>query len=245
MKIPNRNQSLYYTTLSILIHCALYSTVSALPIRFLAWDASVADRKMSFQSGSSLTALEDLTPFTRSKPFETTGGQVALFLVASDRTGSDGKPASTPITFTPGITAALVVILPDTNHPTGLRTFTFDDSLGKFEWGSIRFVNATGKELLVKCDETVISVPASWSPADFQPGGATRNLAVQAVVKDNPKELVYSSIWKHNPEVRNLVLLTPSANPQSRIVNFKTIPEDRRILSLDAAASKAQQSPAP
>ena len=222
----------------LLTAVALQSPLVALPLRFLAWDDDIAVRSVSVTNNGKINALEDLHPYKRSKVFDVTIGETPLLLVASDRKNADGKPATVEIKITAGISSPLVIILPDPKHPGGLRPFVIEDSQKTFSWGSLRFVNATGKELLFRCDKSVISLPGSWNPLDFAPGGASRNMMVQIAAKDNLKALLYTAVWEHNPDIRNLVLILPGANPASAVVNLKTIPEDRRIIAMEAVSKK-------
>lgn len=81
-----------------------------------------------------------------------------------------------------------------------------------------------------------IALPASWNPVDIVPGGAARNMAVQVVAKDNLKDIRYSAVWEHNPEIRDLVLVLLGADVGTGAVDFKNIPEDRRIAALESAS---------
>ncbi len=217
---------------------AFQGILLAMPIRFLAWNDEIAARKIGFQSGKGVSELEDLHPYARSKPFDGSVGETPLLLVASDRKSADGKPVTVEIKIASGVTSPLVIILPDPKHPSGLRTFAIEDSPGNFAWGSVRFINATGKHLLFRCDKTITDLPGSWNPVDIAPGGAARNMIVQAVAKDDLKDILYSGVWEHSPEIRNLVIVVPGADVRTGVVDFKTIPEDRRILALDAASKE-------
>lgn len=220
----------------ILTTFALLCPLHALPFRFLAWDDAIAERKIGVIENSKVKELEGLHPYRRTKAMNIAAGGAPLFLVANDRKDAEGKPVTVEIKLTPGISAPLVIILPDPSHPTGLRPFVIDDSSRTFAWGSMRFVNATGKELLFRSDKSVINIPANWNPVDFAPGGTPRNLGVKMAAKDNLDELLYSSVWGYNTNVRNLVLIIPDGKPDSTDLSLKTIPEDRRIAAREAAA---------
>jgi len=220
----------------ILTTITLLCPLHALPFRFLAWDSEIAARKIGVIDNSKVSEFQNLDPFRRSGVFNIAGGGAPIFLVANDRMDAEGKPTTVEIKLAAGISAPLVIILPDPSHPTGLRPFVIDDSPRTFAWGSMRFVNATGKELLFRSDKSVISLPGTWTPTDFAPGGATRNMGVKMAAKDNLDDLLYSAVWEHNPDVRNLVLIIPDTKAQSTKVSLKTIPENRRVAALDAAA---------
>ena len=81
-----------------------------------------------------------------------------------------------------------------------------------------------------------IGLPAFWKPVDIVSGGAARNMAVQVVAKDNLKDILYSTVWEHNPEIRDLVPTLLGADVCTGVVVFKTIPEDHRIVALESAS---------
>jgi len=222
----------------ILTTIALLCPLHALPFRFLAWDSEIAARKIGVIDNSKVSEFQNLDSFRRSGVFNIAGGGAPIFLVANDRMDAEGKPTTVEIKLAAGISVPLVIILPDPSHPTGLRPFVIEDSPRTFAWGSTRFVNATGKEMMFRFDKTVISLPATWTPKDFAPGGATRNMGVKMAAKDNLDELLYSAVWGYDPEVRKLVLIVPDSKPGSTEVSLKTVPENRRVAAADAAAAK-------
>lgn len=217
---------------TIAFQCPLY----ALPFRFLAWDNEIAARKIGLIDNSKVSELQRLHPYQRTKALNVAAGGTPLYLVANDRTDAEGKPATIEIKLTAGISAPLVIILPDPNHPTGLRPFVIDDSPKAFTWGSIRFVNASGKELMFRCDKSIVTLPATWDPIQFIPGGTARKMEVKLAAKDDLNTILYSAVWEHDTDIRKLVLIVPDTKPQSNRVSLKTIPENRRIIAKEAAA---------
>ena len=81
-----------------------------------------------------------------------------------------------------------------------------------------------------------IGLPAFWNPVDIAPGGAARNMAVQVVAEDNLKDIFYSAVWEHNPEIRDLVPGLIGAGVRTDVVDFNTILGDRRIVALESAS---------
>lgn len=209
---------------------ASFFSLQAVPIRFLPWDDSVAARKIAFHNGKDVTEIQDLHPDKRSKACEWTAAETPPELIALDRTGADGKPVTIPLALTAGIKSPLVLILPDPAKPGGLRGYVVEDSSGSFAWGSSRFINATGRELLVRQDKLVKKLPKSWQATDFAPGGAARNVGIQIAAPDDLNSVLYSAVWEYEPNIRKLVIVIPGADPKSGTVDLKIIPEDRRSL---------------
>ncbi len=210
---------------------ALPAPLLAAPFRFLAWDDAVAARKIGLQNGTTVTELQELHPNKRSGTAEAAGGELPLQLVALDRVAPDGKPATVEIKMPAGVQTPLVLILPDSKQATGFRPFVIEDDATKFAWGTVRFVNATGKELLVRLENAIKPLPAAWNPVDVVPGGEARNTGVQLVAREDTKSILYSAIWEHDPQIRKLVFIVPGADVRTGAVDFKIIPEDRRALA--------------
>ena len=206
---------------------ALHGALLAVPIRFLAWDDSVAARKIGFQNIKGVSELQDLHPSKRSATLEGTAGESPLQLIALDRPGPEGKPATLEIKAPAGIQSPLVLILPDAKHLTGLRLFVIEDNSSNFGWGTVRFINATGKALLIRQDKTIKALPDTWTPVDVDPGGKARNMGMQLVARDDLKAILYSAVWEHDPDVRKLVFVVPGTDVRTGAVEFKIIPENR------------------
>jgi len=204
------------------------NTVAAVPLRFLAWDDSVAARKIAFKDGEEVSELQNLHPHKRSKPVEWSGGESPPALVALDRSSDDGKPVTSAIKLSAGMNNPLVIVLPDSSAPSGLRCFVLEDSPGAFRWGSLRFLNATGREILVRQDKVIKALPKTWKPIDLVPGGTKRNIGIQMASREDLGTILYSAVWEHDPEVRKLVIVVPGTNASDGALDLKIIPEDKR-----------------
>jgi hypothetical protein len=225
---------------------ALHAAAPAIPLRFLAWDDAVASRKIGLQNAGGVAELRDLHPHKRSAPADGTGSKESpLRLLALDRKDSEGKPATLDIKLTPDFKSPLVLLLPDAKHATGLRTFVIEDNSASFSWGSLRFINATGKDLLVRQDKTVKSLPDKWTPVDLKPGGDARNMAVQIAAREDLNTILYSAVWEHNPDLRKLIFVIPGTDVRTGPVEFKIIPEDRRAIALEASLKAGGDSATP
>jgi hypothetical protein len=223
-----------YSLILLLGIFACQGSLFAASIRFLPWDHVIAARKIAFQHGGESVELT-LHPDQRSGPIKTTLGEGLLQLVALDRTSPDGKPTSFAVKMPAGIQAPLVLILPDAKHPTGLRSFVIEDASANFAWGTMRFVNSTGKALLMRHHKTIKELPDTWTPVDIAPGGDARNAGVQVAARDDTKTILYSAVWKHDPNIRKLIFVVPGADVRTGVVAFKIVPEDRRVLAAPAA----------
>lgn len=215
----------------------LTTPLDAGPIRFLPWDSAVAARKIGFASAKGVVELTELHPDKRSSPYDATTEGKPLRLVALDRTSADGKPVEVDIKFTGTPAHPLVLILPDPKHPTGLRPFAVDDDPAGFGWGSLRFINATGKALMVRHGKAIRNLPDSWSPVDVVPAGTDRKAGVLVAPKDDPENILYSAVWNREPDVRKLVFLVPGTDVRTGAVELRVIPEDRRAIAM----ARAQQ----
>lgn len=222
---------------------ALLSPLGAGPVKFLAWDDDVALRKIGFSDGKEVTELQELHPQKRSKSISWTAGDAVPQLIALDRKTPEGKPVGVPIKLTAGMESPLVLILPDKSHPSGLRSFVIEDSSTSFGWGTLRFLNATGKELLVREDKLIKALPANWKAVDIDPGGKARNLGIQMAAKSDLESVLYSAVWEHNPDVRKLIIVVPGTDARTGALDLKIIPEDRRTVSVPAAPEPAVEIP--
>jgi hypothetical protein len=211
----------------------------AAPVRFLAWDDAIAARKISFSDGREIVELQDLHPHKRSKAINWTSGETPPVLVARDRNNADGKPVTAPVKLTPELKSPLVLILPDPAHASGLRCFVIDEDTASFGWGTLRFINATGKELLVRQDKEIKTLPATWKAVDIKPGGAMRNIGIQMASRADLTAILYSAVWEYEPEVRKLIIVVPGTDARTGAVDLKIIPEDRRALAPAAPAAAA------
>lgn len=209
-------------------------------IRFLPWDDTVASREIAFQNGADVLPIKNLHPDKRSKPVSWVSGEVPPQLIALDRKDPDGKPFGVPLKLKAGMEKPLVLILPDPKHPTGLRCFVIEDGSNNFKWGVFRFINATGKDLLVRNDKMTKALPKTWKAVDLNPGGSARNMGIQMAARDNLKAVLYSAVWEYDPNVRKLIFVVPGVDSDRGAVNLKVIPEDRRTVAVAAPVTPTQ-----
>lgn len=232
---------------SAAILAAIFGSIAQLQaasVRFLAWDDAIAARKISFSDGTNTVELQDLHPHKRSRNVNWTSGEIPPVLVASDRKSADGKPVTAPVKLTPDLKSPLVLILPDPAHASGLRCYVIEEEVGGFSWGTLRFINATGKELLVRQDKEIKTLPETWKAVDIKPGGARRNIGIQMASRADLTAILYSSVWEFEPDVRKLVIVVPGTDARTGAVDLKIIPEDRRSVA-PATPAPATETPAP
>lgn len=211
---------------AILCPCGI---VRAASVRFVPLNDEVAGLKIAVKDAKKATIIKDLNPLKRSTAYPCTIGESSLQLVALDRKAPDGKPESVGIALTPDIQSPLVLILPDPQHPSGLRAIAIDDSTAAFSWGSIRFLNTTGNPLTIRFGTDLKPLPEGDKVVDIKPDGPARRIGVQVSLEEKPDEILYSAVWEHDPQVRKLIFVLSGTNPQTKAVELKVIPEDQRI----------------
>ncbi len=214
------------TILAILCICGV---VRADSVRFIPLNEEIAALKIAVKDAKKTTNIKDLNTLKRSTAYPYTIGETSLQLVALDRKAADGKPESVGISIASNIQSPLVLILPDPQHPSGLRAIATDDSMAAFPWGSIRFFNTTGNPLTIRFGNELKPLPEGDKVVDIKPDGPARRLGVQLFMPEKPDEILYSAVWEHDPQVRKLIFMLPGTKPQAKAVELKIIPEDQRI----------------
>lgn len=215
-----------FSALSALLILAA-SLPAAAAVRVLAWDDEVAARELSLVTGNGTHVLDDLHPLQRSKDYPDPPEDGRLQVLAMDRIDDEGQPAVLTIRSTAGVRRPLVLLLPDPNAPSGLSSFVIEDDIASFAWGTMRFLNATGRELIFQWEQRATTLPATWRAVDVAPGGSERNLGIRVSLSENPAEALYSAVWEHNPDIRRVVIVTPSDDPRLGPIAFKILPEAR------------------
>jgi hypothetical protein len=213
----------------------LSQSLHALPLRVLAWDQDVAERQLAISSGKDATELKDLHPLSRSAKINVSIDPPPS-LQALDKKDAKGVPAAEPIKIPANVKHPLALLMPNPKSPTGISIVVLEDDPAGFQWGTIRLVNATGKGLLFKCEDKVNALPAGWTPVDVSPGGKRRNMEVALGLKDQPKSVLFSSIWEYRDDQRQLIFVVPNKDVGESPVDFKFILENK----VDAAAPKEE-----
>ncbi len=205
------------------------TALHAAAVRFIALNDEIAASKLSVRDSKTTTVLKDLSSQKRSMTYPCTLGKKPLLLVALDRMDAEGKPATVEIVLPPAMKSPLVVILPDPQHPTGLRVIALDDSSTGFPWGSLRLFNASAISLMIHYGSEEKALTDSGLPVDIIPGGEARNVGVQLFNEKEPTKVLYSAVWEHDPNLRKLIFIVPGADAKMQAVELKIIPEDQRV----------------
>lgn len=212
----------------------------AIPVRILAWDDQIAGMKIALRDSKGSIVVERMHPTQRTSIYQVGTGETPPAIELLDKKGPDGKPLQVPLILPEGIKKPLVLILPDAKAPAGVRPAVMEDDESGFAWGAVRFINATGKQLVFVHENKGTNLAPSWNPVTVQPGGESRSMGVKLFFREQPERAVYSAIWEQQPEVRMLVFLVPGTDPRLGPVGTKMISEDRRVILLEQQAKGAR-----
>lgn len=225
--MPHHPTAIFASVLLIL--SAALGTLEAASIRFVTLNDEIASREISFKDSKGTTKLKNLSAQKRTAAYTFTSGKKPLLLIAADRKNAGGDPESLEIALTAENKAPLVLILPDAQHPSGLKAITIDDSAKGFPWGSLRFLNTSGTELTIRYEKETKPLPQGDSLVDIVPGGDARNVGVQLFEEKAPTVILYSAVWEHDPNVRKLIFVVPGTDPAARAFDLIVLPEDQRV----------------
>lgn len=214
--------------------------VSAVPVRFLAWDGGVSSREIAVAWGKESVEIAYMHPSKRTDKIDVPAGAESLRIVALDKKATDGELPSLPLKLGSGMKNPLVLLLPDKKAPTGLRLIALEDDVSNFRWGTIHLINATGQELYFIHEKKPTKLGVSWSPVVVAPGGASRNIGVAVFLPDKRDRPIYTAVWQHREELRQLVFLVPNEDQSRGPVDFKFITENR--LAIEAKEAELQKA---
>lgn len=213
----------------ILVGLGACTSLIAAPIRFVPMTQDIAACKIIVKDSKGTTSLKGLTAQTPSAPYQLKVGKKPLELTTPDIKDADGKPASLEIPLPPELKSALVLLLLDSKHPSGIRAVCLDDSTAGFAWGTLRFLNLSEAPLTLRFGEDRKPLPEDSTPVDFPGPAEAHNVGVQLYKETAPTKILYSAVWEHDPNFRKLVVITPGADPVTRAIDLQIIPEDKRI----------------
>jgi hypothetical protein len=196
-------------------------------LRVLAWDQEISERKLAIGCGKEVTDVGYMHPAARSAPIKVPVGAENLRLVALDRKNADGSPAAVPLVIGSEIKIPLLLVIPDEKSTSGVRVIVIEDDRQSFHWGTIRLINVTPKPLAFRWEKEARVVPTGWKPVDVSPGGKSRNMGILIYLKDDLKNPLYTAVWEHREDMRQLVFVTPNPDQSLGAVAFKFIPETR------------------
>ena len=216
---------------------AIIGSLHAAQFRVLAWDDAVAARKLAVVAAGKVTEIKNLHPLKRTAIYQ--GAQEGgLAIRALDRKPVADQPVELKASIAAGIAHPLLLLLPDDSEPSGLRGLVIDDDTAAFPWGSFRFLNATGADLVVQLEQRAITIPGGWKPTDFVLDGPPRNVGVRIAAKATLAEPLYTSVWTKDDDVRRLIFLIPSTDDRLGKLALKVIPEDKTTIEVEPSANK-------
>lgn len=229
----------------LLITATLVAPCTAARLRVLAWDEAVASRKLAIVSGETAMEIKGMHPLKRTAAIKLAGESPFSIRLMDGKPGPDGKPLERRFSIAEDIKVPLLLILPDKEHPTGVRLMVIDDNQDGFKWGGYRFINATPKELVVQMEKTAKRVPAGWRPVDVVLGGETRGVGARIALAEKIEEPLYTAVWEYNTDVRTLCFIVPGTDTRTSPVEFKAIPEDKLAFKLQAGEEDGGKSKQP
>jgi len=221
--------------------CSILSVISAHagPLHVLSWDQNISSRDLAIAfsaEGTDSKPILNMHHLKRSAPIKLPKRSNGIHILVNDKKTEEGNPLTVPFTIPEGVSNPLLLILPNKSDPSGLRPLVIDDSTSSFKWGSMRFINVTGEELVFRYDKKNILIAAGWKPVDLSVGGNKRNMATSFYLRKNLKRPpLYSSIWKHRNDLRKLIIIVPSKDTTRGILDFKFIVENRAVVEAQAS----------
>jgi hypothetical protein len=201
----------------------------AAPVRFVPMTKEIAACKIIVKDSKGTTNLKGLSMQTPSATYQLKAGKKPLELTTPDIKDADGKPASLEIPLPPQLKSALILLLLDSKHPSGIRAVCLDDSTAGFAWGTLRFLNFTEAPLTLRFGEDRKPIPEDHTPLDFPAPAEAHNVGVQLYQESAPTKILYSAVWEHDPNFRKLVVITPGTDPAMRAIDLQILPEDKRL----------------
>ncbi|NNM29249.1 MAG: hypothetical protein HKO57_06995, partial [Akkermansiaceae bacterium] len=109
----------------------------------------------------------------------------------------------------------------------GVRPLMIEDDQSAFGWGTIRLINVSAKPVVFRWDKDAKLVPPGWKAVNVDPEGDSRNMEVFLYYKEDLKNPIYTAVWEHRTDMRQLVFVVPSANAAAGPFLFKFVPETR------------------
>lgn len=224
--------------LLVLLLCGSGPGLAAAELRFLAWDEGIAAKELDLLSAGQRTPVVGLHPLQRSKPLSLPPAepdrQRSFRLLARETVLPEGELnwETIPhllVDVPAGLRQPLVILLPSSRNPIGLRSIVIEDATDDFPWGQFRIVNTVERDLILATREQRLTLPGNWVPVNFSLGdGGNRSVVIAIEEDDGGITIVYSTIWLDDPRSRRLVFIAPSENARLGAIMLKVVPEFRR-----------------
>lgn len=226
----HRFVSLFFLLIAMSLHAA--------PPRVLAWDDEIAAKKLALVSATSQVEIIGMHPSKRTFGLRLKGAGPYFIRVLDQAPTADGKPIQIQVPLTDVVKHPLILLMPDAQHPTGLRPLVIDDDMQGFAWGSYRFMNATPKDIVVQMEQKAVKVPAGWKAVDLNLGGETRGIGARVALAESIEKVLYSAVWEFDANARTLCIIVPGTDPRLGPIAFKAVPEDKIGYELDTKEEK-------
>lgn len=208
---------------------------SAVPVRFLAWDEDVASSKIAVAWNKESVRIANMHPAQRTKKIDVPADAENLRIVVRDEKNDEGKFPFIPLKLEEGMKNPLILLMPDKEDPSGLRLIALEDDVDTFRWGTIHLINASEQELSFHHEKEEVKIEVSWSPVVVAPGGESRKIGVSVFLPDKTDRPIYSGVWQHREDLRQLVFMMPSKDQLRGPVDFKFITENRLAVEAENA----------
>jgi hypothetical protein len=214
------------TLLICLVGTLSIVAVEAVELRILAWDDAVSKRPLALVSGGKPIEITDLHPLKRSKHYPGPSKDAPITIRALDRPLKEGtQTEEVTCKVGPDVLNPLLILLPDPKAPGGLRGLVVEDNPSSFKWGTMRFLNASGGDVVVQCERKAVRVPAGWNPVDISPGGDSRNVGIRIALASSIEKPAYTSVWEHQSDTRSVVFILRGGDSRLGTLTLKVIPE--------------------
>lgn len=228
--------------LCVVLGCA---SASAGEVRILAWDDAVASRPLAWVQGEEVTEISGLHPLRRSKSYSLKGEHAPAVIRALDRSqGGDKAAVELRCAVDQRLLQPLLILLPDPAAPSGLRGLVIEDDMSSFGWGVMRFVNASGLEVIVQVEQKAARVATGWKPVNIQPGGLSRNVGIRIALAETIETPAYTSVWDYRDDARSLIFVMRGGESRLGSLVVKAIPEIKGVDG-EATATKEESRPGP
>lgn len=214
-------------------------TAHAVNVRFLAWDDSVAAKKISIVRGDKGDLIRDLHPLKRTGNYPGGDEKNPMKLRLDGRKNPDGTPADLEVKLE-GIAKPLVLVIANDKAPSGLASVVINDDESNFKWGSYQIFNATPGDIALVVDKVAVKIPTGWKPVPITPKGTNKAASIEMRTYKDPSKVVYSAVWPAEPDARLLIILSPSTDARLGPISTKTVPETKAIMAAEAEQERSR-----
>ena len=133
-------------------------------------------------------------------------------------------------------------------HPTTIGTYAvrpFSDNATDVKPGGYRFVNFTIRNIAMKFGQQKLIIPPNEQlvvNGETPESSSSNEVRMFGILLNDEVKAIYSSIWSYNPEIRTLVLISPT-NSNALGVKIKCFSEHISQIPIDPESLKANHTP--